>query len=178
MSVTRVSRSTLGPALLGGSALLTAFYGSVWQLVYTVGIPTGLASTFTQLIVLAPLVTAAVVCRNIIQRRHVALFFLLSLGSGFGGAFGSILGNSLGTAGLITGALLGGLAATYGVVRLAVRWRWVPESRALRTAVAAGVGFLVASVVAIATISTPVGPIISTTLVGAAGLWGSWEHKY
>ena len=177
MITMRIKRGPMSPVLLAGVALMIAFYAPVWKTVYSVGIPTGLASTITQGVALALLVTFVVLARELIQWRDVAFFVVLSLGAGFGGAVGSILGNAAGQTGLIVGALAGGVLASLAVVRASARFGWIPNSTVVRTSYAAVAGFLVASTVAMGTLHSPVGPLVSTTLVGAAGLWAVWELR-
>lgn len=177
MSTLRTRVGVTSPMLLAGIALLLVYYAPVWRAIYSVGIPTGLATTMTQVIPLAFLCTFLVLARGLIQWRDAAFFVVLSLGSGFGGAVGSIVGNAGGFAWLVTGALGGGVLASFGVVRLSARIGWIPDSALVRTSFAAVAGFLAASAVAVSTLSSPIGPLVSTTLVGAAGLWAVWHHR-
>jgi hypothetical protein len=167
----------VSPALLAGVALMIAFYPPVWRTVYSAGIPRGLASTITQLIPLGLFAVFVILARSIGRLRDVVFFLMLSLGSGFGGAVGSILGNAGGATSLIIGALAGGILASVAIVRASARFGLIPGAVVTRASYAAVAGFLAASGVALSTLHSPVGPLVSTALVGAAGLWAVWHHR-
>jgi hypothetical protein len=105
---------------------------------------------------------------------HRLLLFLVScfLG-GLGGLLGSILGNAGGKTGLFVGGVVGGLlgAASSGAVARARRW--ISPSVALRTSVGASLGFLAAALIATQTLSSPIGPVLSTSLIGLGALVGA-----
>ena len=177
MNTLRLKVDAVSPALLAGVALIIAFYPPVWRTVYSVGIPRGLASTITQLIPLGLLAVFVILARSLLRWRDVAFFLLLSLGSGFGGAVGSILGNAGGPTSLIVGALAGGIVASLGIVHASARFGLIPAAVVARASYASVAGFLAASGVALSTLHSPVGPLASTVLVGAAGLWAVWHHR-
>jgi hypothetical protein len=106
--------------------------------------------------------------------RHRLLLFVVScvLG-GLGGVLGSIIGNAAGKTGLFVGGIAGGLlaASSSGLV---ARWRgWIPPHRAMRTGVCAAIGFLAAALIATQTLGSPIGPILSTSLIGFGALVGA-----
>jgi hypothetical protein len=105
--------------------------------------------------------------------KRVYLFLASCLLAGIGGAGGSILGNGLGGKGLWIGGVLGGLlgATSAAVVSRALGWIMPPQLRA--TAIGAAVGFLIAALIAVNTLSSPIGPALSTTLVGIGALIGA-----
>ena len=162
------------PALIAISALLVAYYSVVWRGVYSLGVPTGVASTVAQVLPLLTLATAVYLGLRHAQRGHIALFVSLSLGGGLGGALGSIFGNAFGRAGLFAGGVVGGIIVTTGVVLIAKKLGWISGRQLPLTVSSAVVGFFAAAVVAATTLSSPVGPIASSALIGAAGLWGAW----
>src|SRR5688500_7010214 len=100
------------------------------------------------------------------------LFVLLIAAGGAGGMLGSIVGAAAGKRGLFIGGLVGGLIAAPLAAYLAARLRWIDPREVKGTALGAAVGFLAAAAVAINTLSSPVGPILSTLLIGAGGLAG------
>ena len=104
---------------------------------------------------------------------RVWLFVASSVLGGLGGALGSIVGRAFGPRGLWVGGVVGGLLAALLSARVAVWRRWVAGGQYWRTAAGAGVGFLVAAAVAVNTLSSPVGPVLSTALVGLGALLGS-----
>jgi hypothetical protein len=92
---------------------------------------------------------------------------------GLGGLLGSIVGNAAGKTGLFVGGVVGGLlgAASSGIV--ASRRHWIPRSATFRTSAGAAIGFLAAALIATQTLGSPVGPILSTTLIGLGALAGA-----
>jgi len=100
------------------------------------------------------------------------LFVFLSVTVGAGGVTGSIIGAAAGHRGLFIGAFLGGLIAAPSAAYLAARLRWIEPRETKGTALGAALGFLAATIVAVSTLSSPVGPVLSALLVGAGGLVG------
>jgi hypothetical protein len=105
--------------------------------------------------------------------NRIALFFVACALGGVGGALGSIVGNAFGKTGLWVGGILGGLIASLLVARIALWRQWIVRSQVRLTALGAAVGFLAASAVAVNTLSGPIGPVMSTLLVGAGAVLGS-----
>jgi hypothetical protein len=101
------------------------------------------------------------------------LFVVSCLLGGLGGALGSVVGHAVGPRGLWAGGLAGGLLAALLSARVAVWRRWVAPREYWGTAAGTAVGFLAATLVAVNTLSSPVGPVLSTALVGAGALLGS-----
>jgi phosphotransferase system glucose/maltose/N-acetylglucosamine-specific IIC component len=105
--------------------------------------------------------------------NRLLLFAVACLLGGFGGAFGSILGNAAGKTGLLVGGVIGGLIAALLVGPIA-RWRgWIRPDRARATALGAAIGFLAAALIATRTLGSPVGPVLSTALIGIGALLGA-----
>lgn len=109
--------------------------------------------------------------------KPVPLFIVASLLGGAGGAVGSILGNAAGRTGLFVGGVVGGILAAVAAAGIA-RWRrWIDPSRMWSTAVGGAVGFIAAALVATNTLASPVGPVLSTLLVGSGALLGAgWRR--
>ena len=104
---------------------------------------------------------------------RLKLFVTACFLGGVGGAAGSMLGHSFGSRGLWLGGILGGLLAAVLVARLAA-WRgWIERPAMRGTAVGAALGFLAAAAVVTQTLSSPVGPIASTLLIGAGAVLGA-----
>jgi len=106
----------------------------------------------------------------------MGLFVLLIVAGGAGGLAGSIVGAAAGKGAILIGGLLGGLIASPGAAYLAARLHWIEPSEATSTALGAALGFLAAAIVAVNTLSSPVGPIMSTLLIGTGGLVGRRLH--
>ena len=109
--------------------------------------------------------------------RHRLLLFLVScfLG-GLGALLGSIVGNAGGKTGLFVGGVLGGLLGASSSGAVASRRRWIPRSATLRTSVDASIGFLAAALIATQTLGSPIGPVLSTGLIGLGALAGAGRH--
>ena len=104
--------------------------------------------------------------------REFRLFALFVASGGFGGLAGSVLGAAFGKRGLFAGGYIGGVLAVIGGAWLAARLTWLPRVERTGAMIGAAVGFLAAATVAINTLSSPVGPLFSTLLIGAGGLCG------
>jgi hypothetical protein len=84
-----------------------------------------------------------------------------------------MIGHAFGKGGLWAGGILGGLLGSMLVARFALWRRWIVASQVWPTAIGTTVGFLLACAVAVNTLSTPIGPILSTLLIGLGALLGS-----
>jgi hypothetical protein len=104
--------------------------------------------------------------------KEIRLFVLFVMAGGAGGLLGSILGAALGRRALFVGGLLGGLIASAGAAFLAGRLAWVEAAHVNGAALGAALGFIAATAVAVNTLSSPVGPVLSTCLIGFGGLAG------
>ena len=105
--------------------------------------------------------------------NRTALFLIACVLGGLGGALGSMVGHSFGKAGLWMGGIIGGLLASMLIARIALWRRWIVRSQYWPTVLGAAIGFLLACAVAVNTLSSPVGPILSTLLIGVGALLGS-----
>ena len=105
--------------------------------------------------------------------NRIALFFVACALGGLGGALGSILGNAFGKGGLWIGGILGGLVASLLVAKIALWRQWIVRSQFRSTVLGAAVGFLAACAVAVNTLSSPIGPVMSTLLIGGGAVLGS-----
>jgi len=109
--------------------------------------------------------------------KSVELFIASCLLGGIGGAAGSMIGHAFGHRGVFIGGVAGGLAAAILVARLAA-WRgWIVREQSWGTTLGAATGSLVAAFVATKTLSSPIGPILSTLLIGAGALIGSYAAR-
>ncbi|MBA2687458.1 MAG: hypothetical protein H0U64_05090 [Gemmatimonadaceae bacterium] len=107
------------------------------------------------------------------MRTKVFLFVTAVILGGLGGALGSIVGNAFGKTGLFAGGVVGGLVASLATGKVAAGRHWIaPESWA-RVTVGAAVGFLLAALIATRTLSSPIGPVFSTALIGIGALLGA-----
>ena len=107
----------------------------------------------------------------------VLLFVVSCLLGGLGGALGSMVGHAAGQAGLWIGGVVGGILGSIAGVGIARSRGWVSASQFPHAAIGASVGFLVAAVIAVNTLSSPIGPVLSTMLIGAGALLGASRHR-
>ncbi len=105
--------------------------------------------------------------------NRAGLFLLACLLGGAGGALGSVVGHSFGKAGLWVGGILGGVLASILVARIAFWRRWIGRSQLRPTMLGTAVGFFLACAIAVNTLSSPIGPLMSTLLIGAGALFGA-----
>lgn len=101
------------------------------------------------------------------------LFVAMCVLGGLGGFVGSVIGAAFGRRGLFVGGFLGGVAIAPLSAWIAVWRRWIAPAQYWGTTVGAAVGFIAAAIVAVNTLSSPVGPVLSTTLTGFGALLGS-----
>jgi hypothetical protein len=104
--------------------------------------------------------------------RTLRLFVFLILAGGLGGFLGSVVGGAFGRRGLFVGGFIGGAILTWVAARIAGRFEWIPREQIGGVAIGATMGFLVAASIAVNTLSSPIGPVLSTLLVGIGGLIG------
>ena len=102
----------------------------------------------------------------------MALFALLVVAGGAGAFVGSVLGNAFGRTGLFAGGVIGGASASAAAAFVAAWLTWIRIDERVPTACGAVVGFLAAALIAVNTLSSPVGPVTSTLLTGIGGLIG------
>ncbi len=112
----------------------------------------------------------------LLEDNNVKSLFLFLLGCvlpGLGGAVGSIVGHRFGATGLWVGGVAGGLLGSVAVGWIAARAAWILSARQRGTALGTAVGFLIAAAIAVNTLSSPVGPVLSTLLAGIGAVVGS-----
>jgi hypothetical protein len=105
--------------------------------------------------------------------NSVKLFVTATIVGGFGGFAGSALGNAFGQQGLFVGGFAGGALLAPDTAAIA-RWRrWIAPSRYWAVTAGAALGFLAAAAIAVNTLSSPVGPLVATTLTGLGAVAGA-----
>jgi hypothetical protein len=106
--------------------------------------------------------------------RRVLLFITATILCGLGGMFGSMAGHGVADdPGLIFGGVIGVVIAALVTVWLASAARWITPEQRKSTLIWTAVGSVIASLIATHTLSSPVGPILSTLLAGVGALLGS-----
>src|ERR1700752_5301944 len=101
------------------------------------------------------------------------LALLMIFLGGAGGAIGSMVGHFLGRGGRIMGGILGGGALVVAAGFLAVRWKWIKPGQRLWAILGGVFGFVLAVMVTLSTLSSPVGPVLSTLLIGIGASLGA-----
>jgi hypothetical protein len=109
--------------------------------------------------------------------RGALLFMTACVLGGLGGALGSILGNAAGKSGLFVGGVVGGLLCASLIGPIARSREWIRPERTRATSIGAAVGFLLAALIATQTLSSPIGPVLSTPLVGVGALIGAGRRR-
>ncbi len=105
--------------------------------------------------------------------KNFLLFIIASVVGGAGGLVGSILGNAFGKTGLFVGGFIGGVVLAPVTAWVARRMGWIAAPRFWHVAGGAAAGFMAAATLAINTLSSPVGPVIATTLTGLGAIAGA-----
>jgi len=108
---------------------------------------------------------------------RVFLFITATILSGAAALGGSIAGNAFGKTGLWIGGVLGGLVGASISSWLAAKLGWIANSQRARTTIGSAIGFLLAAAIAVNTLSSPVGPITSTLLVGLGAVIGAGKRR-
>lgn len=101
------------------------------------------------------------------------LFITATLLGGFGGFLGSVLGSGISRDALFVGGIIGGVAVAPLTAMVARKRGWIDHSRFSFVAVGAALGFAAAATIAMNTLSSPVGPVLATTLIGLGALAGA-----
>ena len=105
---------------------------------------------------------------------RLRFFAAMCLLGGIGGFAGSVLGGFLGPHMLFVGGFLGGVLIAPLSAKIAVWRRWIAPAQYGPVALGSALGFVAAALVAVNTLSSPVGPVFSTTLTGMGALAGSY----
>jgi len=107
----------------------------------------------------------------------VLLFLVSCVLGGLGGAVGSIVGHAGGPLGLWIGGIVGGLLGSIAAVAIARSRRWLTPAQFFPTAIGASIGFLVAAAIAVNVLGSPLGPILSTTMIGLGAILGASRRR-
>jgi hypothetical protein len=87
---------------------------------------------------------------------------------------GSVIGHFLGALrGVMLGGLLGGALGVYFSAWVAAQRAWISPVAFYRTLVGGEIGFLLAASIAMNTLSSPIGPLLSSVLIGAGAVIGA-----
>ena len=101
------------------------------------------------------------------------LFITATVLGGFGGLLGSVLGSAISKQALFAGGFIGGVVIAPLTALVARKRGWIEHARFWFVVGGAALGFLVAATIAVNTLSSPVGPVLATTLIGIGALAGA-----
>jgi len=104
--------------------------------------------------------------------RRAKVFILLMIAAGTFAVAGSGLAAAVAHRALFAGGIAGGLIGCFVSASLARRLKWIPASATKFVAIGACIGFAAAAAIAMNTLHSPLGPILSSLLVGVGGLIG------
>jgi hypothetical protein len=104
--------------------------------------------------------------------KAAGVFIVLVIAAGMGAAVGSAVGSLIAHWVLFVGGTIGGLSGCWLGAWLSARMNWISKRSILAVTLGATVGFGCAVLIAVNTLHTPAGPILSTLLVGVGGLVG------
>ena len=105
--------------------------------------------------------------------KSFAVFATATLFGGLGGFIGSVLGSGINSDALFIGGFVGGVLMAPVTAFVTKARGWIPRARFWTVAAGSAVGFLAAATLAVNTLSSPVGPLIATTLTGLGALAGA-----
>jgi hypothetical protein len=108
---------------------------------------------------------------------YVGVFLLSIVLGGLGGVLGSMGGHAFGSPGLYAGGVIGGLIGAVLGVRIAAVARWIQPEAFRSAAVGAAIGFLAAALIAVNSLSSPVGPFLSSLLIGLGAVLGARRSR-
>jgi hypothetical protein len=107
--------------------------------------------------------------------KRVFLFVVSTIVTGAFAVLGSVIGHFFGShLGVVLGGVVGGLFGAIFSARIAVRLQWIGHEDFYPTTFGAEIGFLAAVIVVMKTLSSPIGPVLSSLLIGVGALLGSW----
>ena len=110
--------------------------------------------------------------------RSTPIFVVSLFLGGLGGLVGSIIGAAAGKGAIVVGGIVGGLLASIASAAVVRSRGWIPRERFWQTTIGSAAGFLAAAAIATHTLGSPVGPILSTLLIGVGAVLGAqWGRR-
>ena len=101
------------------------------------------------------------------------LALLMVFLGGAGGVLGAMAGNALGRGGVLGGGLVGGMCLVVVGGVLAARWHWIKPAQRLWAILGGAFGVLLAAMVVLSTLSSPIAPVMGTLLIGTGAVLGA-----
>ena len=102
--------------------------------------------------------------------KALFLFLIVCVSAGIVAFVGSVLGGAIGQTQLFIGGIIGGLVGVVIGGWIAQRRRLINENELKSTIIGGCVGFIIATVIALNNLHTPVIPLLSTSLTGIGTL--------
>ena len=109
--------------------------------------------------------------------KLIRLFVLTCGVSGLFTVLGSLGGHAFGGTGLFVGAVLGGMIGIALAGLVARRLRLIDHRSYVPTVIGGTIGYVVAAVIAVNNLHTPVVPILSVSFVGFGAIVGSVSKR-
>jgi hypothetical protein len=107
------------------------------------------------------------------KHKNVSLFLIVCFLSGVSTFIGSVLGHGIGGNGLFIGAIVGGCLGVLASTWLAIRLKLIARSTYGAVAISGIAGFILASIIAVTNLYTPIIPLASIALIGLGAIIGN-----
>jgi hypothetical protein len=105
------------------------------------------------------------------------LFVSMCFLGGIGAALGSMVGHGFGRGGLLAGGFVGGVLFCVAGGFIGERLHWIRPPQRPWVILGGVFGFALACMVALSTLSTPIGPALGTLLIGSGAVLGAVVGK-
>ena len=107
------------------------------------------------------------------KHKNISLFLIVCFLSGVGTLVGSVLGHSLGGNGLFLGAMVGGSLGVFASTWFAIRLHLIERASYGAVSGSSFVGFILASILTVTNLHTPIIPLVSIALIGLGAIAGN-----
>jgi hypothetical protein len=107
------------------------------------------------------------------MKQNITLFLIVCFLSGVSTFIGSVLGHAVGGNGVFLGALVGGCIGVVASTWLAMRFKLISRSTYGAVALSGIAGFILASIIAVTNLYTPIIPLASIALIGLGAIIGN-----
>jgi glucan phosphoethanolaminetransferase (alkaline phosphatase superfamily) len=111
------------------------------------------------------------------KRKGLLLFALVCFLAGVATFIGSILGHAFGSMGLNVGAVIGGIIGVFAATKIGVSRKILGPKRFWPATIGGVLGFILAAIIAVNHLSSPVVPLASILLVGLGALFGASSRR-
>jgi hypothetical protein len=109
-----------------------------------------------------------------VRMKRLILFLVTTIITVGYALIGSIIGHFLGALrGVMLGGLLGGVVGVYFSAWVAAQRSWIRPDDRYRTVLGGEIGFVLAASISLKTLSSPIGPLLSSLLIGIGAVIGA-----